>query len=309
MTLEFQEGTPHLFSLAEIARKHGGELVRRAQNATERYGIGTGWQELDNLLRGGGLLQGLLYVVAGRPGMGKTTFMQNLAVNIARQNIPVAVFSCELSAARLLERIAYQEAGIDYAYHYRTGEPMSEAQVLHFTQTLRDLAKLPIYVQDTAGMTPSMIAQVMAKHRDLHGLKVMFIDYLHIMRPDGKIYGGGREREIGLMVETVRDTAKQLNVACVLASQLNRAGEEHPPFIPQLNNLRDSGSIEQVAYAVMALYRSDYYVLNGSMPPDDDGNLPSLNESIDVIVLKQQDGPMGTAHLKFVDGTGKVENW
>lgn len=307
--MEFQEGTPHLFSLAEVARKHGGELVRRAQNVTERYGIGTGWQELDNLLRGGGLLPGLLYVVGGRPGMGKTTFMQNLAVNIARQGTPVAVFSLELSAARLLERLAYQEAGIDYAYHYRNQMPMSEAQVQLFAETLRGLAKLPIYVQDTAGMTPNMIAQTMHKHRDLHGLKVMFIDYLHIMRPDGKIWGGGREREIGTMVEVVRDTAKMLHVACVLASQLNRAGEEKPPFIPALQNLRDSGSIEQVAYAVLALYRQDYYILNGQMPADDDGNLPPLNESMDVVVLKQQDGPMGTAHLKFIDGTGKVGNW
>ncbi len=307
--MEFQEGTPHLYSLAEIARKHGGELIRRANAVTERYGIGTGWQELDNLLRGGGLLRGLLYVVGGRPGMGKTTFMQNLAINVARQGVPVAVFSCELSAERLLERIAYQEAGIDFSYHYRNKMPMSEAQIQLFTHTLRELAKLPIYVQDTAGMTPNMIASCMAKFRDVHGLQVMFIDYLHIMRPDGKIFGGGREREIGTMVEVVRDTAKSLNVACVLASQLNRAGEERPPFIPQLANLRDSGSIEQVAYAVLALYRQDYYILNGSMPADDDGNLPPLNESMDVVVLKQQDGPMGTAHLKFVDGTGKVENW
>lgn len=307
--MELQHGTPHLYSLADIARKYGGEIMRRAQNITERYGIGTGWQELDNLLRGGGLLPGLLYVVGGRPGMGKTTFMQNLAVNVARQGVPSAVFSCELTSSRLLERIAYQEAGINYAEHYRTGQPLSEAQLAGFRETIRALAKLPIYVRDTAGMTPSMIAQSMGQFREQYGLKVMFIDYLHILRPDGKIFGGGREREIGTMVEVVRDTAKTLGVACVLASQLNRAGEEKPPFLPNLTNLRDSGSIEQVAYAVLALYRKDYYIQNGMMPADEEGNQPTMDESIDVIVLKQQDGPMGSAHLRFEEGTGKVGNW
>lgn len=307
--MDVQNGTPTLYSLSDITKKHGGEIMRRAQNITERYGIGTGWQELDNLLRGGGLLKGLLYVVGGRPGMGKTTFMQNMAVNIARQGIPVAVFSCELTSQRLLERLAYQEAGINYAEHYRTGVPLSEAQLNGLRETIRELAKLPIYVQDTAGITPSGIASSMAQYRNQFGLKVMFIDYLHIMRPDGKIFGGGREREIGTMVEVVRDTAKTLGIACVLASQLNRAGEDKPPFLPNLTNLRDSGSIEQVAYAVFALYRQDYYVQNGMMPADEEGNSPAMNESIDVIVLKQQDGPMGSAHLKFEEGTGKVGNW
>ncbi len=283
--------------------------MRRAKRITERYGIGSGWQELDNLLRGGGFLPGLLYVVGGRPGMGKTTFMQNLAINMARSGVPIAVFSCELTSSRLLERMAYQETGINNAEHYRTGVPLSEAQLAAFKATLYELAALPIYVQDTAGMTPRMIADSMQRFKKQYGLQVMFIDYLHIMRPDGKIFGGGREREIGTMVEIVRDTAKVLGVACVLASQLNRAGEETPPFIPNLTNLRDSGSIEQVAYAVFALYRRDYYVQNGMMPPDEEGNAPAMNESIDVIVLKQQDGSTGSAHLRFDEGTGKVRSW
>lgn len=307
--MKFEEGTAQLFSLANITNYYGGEIMRRAEKITERYGIGTGWDELDNLLRGGGLLKGLLYVVGGRPGAGKTTFMQNMAVNIARQQVPVAIFSCELSSERLLERLAYQEAGIDQSYHYRNKIPLNQTQLDHLRATLRELSTLPIFVQDTAGMTPSMIRDSMTKFRDIHGLQVMFIDYLHIMRPDGKIFGGGREREIGIMVEVVRDTAKSLGIACVLASQLNRAGEEKAPFIPALANLRDSGSIEQVAYAVLALYRRDYYVLSGQMPVDDEGNTVALDGSMDVIVLKQQDGSMGSAHLKFTSETGKVESW
>ena len=299
---------PTVYSMAQVVKEYGGEIERRAKNITERYGISTGWTELDNLLRGGGLLKGLLYVVGGRPGMGKTTFIQNLQVNVAKQGIPTIVFSLELGRERLLERLAYQEAGLDFMAHWRNREPLSEAQIQQIQVALRNLAKMPIYVQDTAGMTPGGITETLNFYHAEFGIKVMFIDYLHIMRNDGKIFGGGREREIGTMVEAVRDCAKSLNIACVLASQLNREVESNAPFIPSLSNLRDSGSIEQVAYSVMALYRRDYYVMNG-MLTDDDGETPALNESLDVLMLKQQDGPLGTAHLRFTDGTGKVANW
>ncbi len=299
---------PLVYTMAQVVKEYGGVIERRAKNITERYGFSTGWGELDNLLRGGGLLPGLMYVVGGRPGMGKTTFMQNLAVNIAYQKIPIILFSLELGRERLLERMAYQEAGLDFMAHWRNREPLSEEQLMRIRVALRNLAGLPIYVQDTAGMSPGAITETLNFYHGEFGIKVMFIDYLHIMRNDQKIFGGGREREIGTMVEQVRDCAKTLNIACVLASQLNREVEANAPYLPSLSNLRDSGSIEQVAYSVMALYRKDYYIQNG-MLTDDDGETPTLNESLDVLMLKQQDGPLGTAHLKFTDGTGKVENW
>jgi replicative DNA helicase len=296
---------PKLYSLAQVAKEFGGELEHRAKHITERYGISTGYEPLDDLLRGGGLLPGLMYVIGARPGMGKTMLMQNLAVNVASQDIPTIIFSLEVGRSRLLERMAYQEAGLDYSDHYRNRRPLSDDELERFRYHIRALAKLPIYVQDTAGMSPGAIIETMNTYSQEYGIKVMFIDYLHIMRNDGRIYGGGREREIGTMVEQVRDAAKSLNVSCVLASQLNREVEQQPPFIPSLAHLRDSGSIEQVAYCVMALYRRDYYTLNG-MLKDEDGESYKLNHQLDVLVLKQQDGPMGTAPLKFESGTGKV---
>lgn len=304
-----QQGKPTLYSLGELAETFGGEILRRGRNITERYGMTTGWTALDNMLRGGGLLPGLLYIVAGRPGMGKTTFMQNMAVQMGKSNIPSAIFSLEVSKERLLERLAYQECGIDYMEHYRSQLPLSEAQLEGLANAIRSLAQLPIYVKDTAGMTPNAIVETMREYRETFGLKAMFIDYLHIMRNDGTVFGGGREREIGTLVERIRDAAKELEVACILMSQMNRATEERPPFIPTLANLRDSGSIEQVAYCVMSLYRKDYYVVAGMMPEDADGNPQTLDESLDVLVLKQQDGPQGVARLHFIDGTGRIVDW
>ena len=303
-----QQGKPTLFSLGQLVERYGGELVRRGKNITERYGMSTGWNALDDMLRGGGLLPGLLYIVAGRPGMGKTTVMQNMALNLARNGTPVVMFSLEVSKERLLERMAYHEAGIDYMQLQRSNQNMSEAQIETFTAALRRLASLPVYVKDSAGMTPGNVAATLHAWKAEHEFKVMFVDYLHIMRPDERVFGG-REREIGTLVERIRDEAKEQQIACVLMSQMNRETEQHAPFFPSLSNLRDSGTVEQVAYCVMALYRRDYYVLSGMMPADQDGNLPSLDEKLDVMILKQQDGPTGVASLHFIDGTGKVVDW
>lgn len=294
-----------LYSMAEVVDEYGAEIIARANHITERYGISTGWKATDDLLRGGGLLPGLTYIVAGRPGMGKTTFMQSMATNVAKQGFPAAIFSLELTRSRLLERLAYQECGIDYMDQWRRKESLTPEQVESVSMTLDYLAGLPLYVRDTAGTTPADITATMHNYAEAFDLRVMFIDYLHIMRNSERVYGGGREREIGTMVEQIRDVAKSLNVACVLACQLNRQVEENRPFIPSLSHLRDSGSIEQVAYAVLALYRQDYYALNG-MLVDDDGHPPALNHQLQVNVLKQQDGPMGTAVLKFQDGTGRI---
>ena len=303
-----QQGKPTIYSLGELVERYGGELVRRGKNIKERYGLSTGWNNLDDMLRGGGLLSGLTYIIAGRPGMGKTTFMQNMAVNLAKQGIPVIIFSLEVGKERLLERLAYQVAGIDYMALQRANQNMSEAQVEVFTNALKWLAQLPIYIKDSAGVTPNNVAETVRAWKQEYEFKVMFIDYLHIMRIDERIFGGGREREIGSMVERVRDEAKELGVTCVLMSQMNREVETKPPFIPTLANLRDSGSIEQVAYCVMALYRKDYYVLAGMMPPDEDGNTPVLDECLDVLIIKQQDGPQGVAKLHFNDATGYIKD-
>lgn len=288
----------------------GDEIVHRAENITKRFGHSTGLDPLDNLLRGGGLLPGLLYVCAGRPGMGKTTFLLNLAHNLALQDVPTVVFSLELSNLRLVERLAYQQAGIDYMEHWRSGVPLEAAQMERLHGALNDLKQLPLYAKDTTGMTPGDVVRTMESYGEKLGLQAMLIDYLHIMRPDDRVFGS-REREVGVMVERIRDVAKTLNVTCVLACQLNREVEESAPYFPMLRHLRDSGAIEQVAYSVWALYRKDYYVLNGMLEPGEEATdgIVTLDNTLQVCILKQQDGPTGTAALHYQAGVGKVSNF
>jgi len=285
----------------------GDEIIARAKNITERYGLSTSYRALDNLLRGGGILPGLLYVVAGRPGMGKTSFLLNLAYNTAKQGIPTVVFSLELTNARLIERLAYMQSGINYMDHWMSGTPLDEAELERLHIAMRELQTLPLFAKDTASMTPGDIVRTMETYSEQLGLKVMCIDYLHIMRSDRTIYA--REREIGTMVERIRDAAKTLGVATVLACQLNRETEESAPYVPALKHMRDSGAIEQVAYSVWALYRHDYYVQNGMLEQEEaEEGMVVLDNIMQVAILKQQDGPMGTAHLHYEAGTGKVKD-
>lgn len=298
-----------LQSLGEIIEsKVGDEILERAKHITQRYGISTGYVTLDNLLRGGGLLPGLLYVLAGRPGMGKTTFLLNLAYNCAKQGIPTVVFSLELTNARMIERLAYMLSGINYMEHWMTGTPLSDADIERLKEAMQELQVLPLLARDSAGMTPGDIARTMQAYAENLNIKVMCVDYLHIMRSDERIYA--REREIGTMIEKLRDHAKTLGVACVVACQLNREVEESPPYIPALKHLRDSGAIEQVAYSVWALYRRDYYLQNGMLDSEEevDDGVVILDNVLQVALLKQQDGPMGTARLHYEAGTGKVKD-
>ncbi len=304
------ENERSLLSISDVAALHGQEILYHAEHVTERYGLSTGYDAVDSLLRGGGLLPGLLYTVGGRPGIGKSQLLLNILLNIAQGQTPVALFSLELSKERVLERLAYMIAEVDYLSHWREGREMGKSELKAIEEAIYLLKSLPIYIRDTVRLRPNQVRATMMEERDL-GVQVIAVDYLHIMGADGATYG--RERQIGATVEAVRDNAKDLGVACVLACQLNRAVEEHAPYIPSLNNFRDSGAIEQVSYVVMALYRQDYYAQAGMFNPDEhdyiswnpDGT-PLLDGKMDVKILKNQDGAVGTAKLTFDAPTGRI---
>ena len=293
-----------------MAALHGEKILEQAEHVTERYGISTGYDPLDNFLRGGGLLPGLLYTIGGRPGIGKSQFILNILLNMAQAKIPVALFSLELSKERVLKRLAYMIAGIDYLEHWQKKIEMSKRELKAIEEAIYLLQSLPIYIRDTVRLRPNQVRETMEQEQAL-GVQVIAIDYLHIMAPDGTQYG--RERQIGATVEAVRDYSKDLNMACLLACQLNREVEEHAPYIPKLSNFRDSGAIEQVSFCVMGLYRQDYYSQAGMFNADEhdyiewtpDGQ-PVLNKRMDVFILKNQDGQSGKASLNFDAPTGRI---
>lgn len=299
-----------LLPLKDVVSIHGMDILKHANNVTKRYGISTGYDSIDGFFRGGGLLPGLTYSIGGRPGIGKSQFLLNILYNIACTGKPVALFSLELTKERVLERPAYMIAGIDYLYHFQAQQEMSKEELDGLEQTLYDLQKLPFYIRDTVRLTPTIVKQTLERERAL-GVEVVAIDYLHIMGLETASFN--RERQIGTIVETVRDTTKQLGMACLLACQLNREVEINAPYTPSLANFRDSGAIEQVSFSVMALYRQDYYSLAGKFNEQEhdfigwnpDGS-PVMTGKMDVLVLKNQDGMTGKATVKFNAPTGRI---
>jgi replicative DNA helicase len=292
-----------LLPIRDIAVVEGPGILDRAKNVTKRWGLSSGFETLDNYLRGGGFTKGLTYIVGGRPGMGKTNVLLNMARNVAAEGNPIAIFSLELTKERVLERLAYMEAGIDLMYHWREKVDLSSEEIQKLTSAIQRLQKLPIHVRDSTRLTATDVRITLEREAEL-GIKLFLIDYLHIMGTETNTFN--RERQIGTTIESVRDNAKNLNIPCVIACQLNRQVEEAAPFIPALKDFRDSGTIEQVAFMVLALYRRDYYYLQGLLGEDE--GIVGVDNTLDMLILKNQDGPTGTATLKFDAATGRIND-
>ncbi len=248
-------------------------------------GIPTGYQELDNMLAG--LQRSDLFILAARPAMGKTAFVLNLAHNVAVQSKePVLIFSLEMSKEQLVDRLLAMESGVD-AWALRTGN-LTDSDFEKLGHAMGTLSEAPIYIDDTPGITVSDMrtkARREAHHRKL-GLVV--VDYLQLMSGGGKYGEGNRVQEISEISRGLKGMARELNVPLIALSQLSRSVESRSPQIPQLADLRESGSIEQDADIVAFLYREDYY-----NPETDRQNV------MDVLVKKHRNGPVGGIELYF----------
>jgi replicative DNA helicase len=217
-------------------------------------GIKTGFGGLDNLLVGMG--PGDLIVLGGRPGMGKTTFAINIAVNVAkRAKKDVAIFSLEMTAEQIVSRILCSEALID-SHSMRTGK-LDNEQWKRLAEAASALSETNLLFDDTSGITATAMK---AKLRRLKNLGLVVIDYLQLMQSEK--HSDNRVLEIGQITRALKLMAKDLRVPVILLSQLARATESRTDKMPMLSDLRDSGTIEQDADIVMFLYRDDYYKKN-----------------------------------------------
>lgn len=245
-------------------------------------GIPTGFKNLDNILAG--LQASDLVIVAGRPSVGKTAFTLNMAHNIAvKEQIPVAIFSLEMSKEQLVDRLLASEAGID-SWKLRTGN-LDDNDFLKINHAYGALAEAPLYIDDSSMIN---VLEMRTKARRLqaeHGLGLIIIDYLQLMsgsNPENRV------QEVSLISRSLKGLARELNVPVIALSQLSRAVEQRPSKIPQLSDLRESGSIEQDADVVMFLYREEVY----------DEETPRKG-IMDVLVRKHRNGPIGQAELYF----------
>lgn len=263
------------------------ERIDQLQEAKgELTGVATGFEQLDRIT--GGLQKGNLVIVAGRPSMGKTSWALNVARHAADQQVPVGVFSLEMSKEELVQRLLCSDARVD-AQRVRRGELTGdESQRLGVAAGRLNTA--PMWIDDSAGST---VLEVRAKARRLKAesqLGLLVIDYLQLMT--GSRNSENRQQEVTDISRGLKALAKELEVPVVALSQLSRAPEQRADHRPQLSDLRESGSIEQDADLVTFLYRPEYYA-----DTDKDGN--SLVGKAELIVSKQRNGPTGVVPLYF----------
>jgi replicative DNA helicase len=245
-------------------------------------GIPTGFANLDGILAG--LQPSDLVIVAGRPSVGKTAFTLNIAHNVAiKEQIPVAIFSLEMSKEQLVDRMLASEAGID-SWKLRTGN-LDDNDFLKINHALGALAEAPLYIDDSSIINVMEMRTKARRLQSEHGLGLIIIDYLQLMSGNNP---ENRVQEVSAISRALKGLARELNVPVVALSQLSRAVESRPSKVPMLSDLRESGSIEQDADVVMFVYREEVY--------DEETTRKNIT---DILVRKHRNGPIGQAELYF----------
>ncbi len=325
---QIEEAERKLFALAEKGRYEGGfqpfssaitTAIDMAARAYERdgglSGIATGLRDLDQ--RMGGFQNSDLIIIAGRPAMGKTSLATNIAFNMAKAHVSerlpdgtlktsngaiVGFFSLEMSAEQLATRIVAEQSAIS-SYKIRQGK-ITENEFFRLSDVAAQIEKMPLYIDQTGGIS---IAQLVARARRLkrqRGLDILFIDYLQLLSGSNK-KGDNRVQEVTEITTGLKALAKELNVPVIALSQLSRGVESRDDKRPQLQDLRESGSIEQDADVVMFVFREEYYVKNREPKPGTEehfkwqAEMDSIHGKAELIIGKQRHGPTGTVQLQF----------
>jgi replicative DNA helicase len=249
-------------------------------------GIPTGFKDLDNILAG--LQRSDLFILAARPSMGKTAFSLGLAHSIAlKAQEPVLIFSLEMSKEQLVDRMLATESGVD-AWALRTGN-LNDSDFEKIGHAMGALSEAQIFIDDSPGITVSDLRTKARRESHIRPLGLIIVDYLQLMSGGSRFAGqSNRVQEISEISRGLKGIARELNVPLIALSQLSRSVESRTPQIPQLQDLRESGSIEQDADVVAFLYREDYY-----NPDSERKNI------MDVFIRKHRNGPTGAVELYF----------
>jgi replicative DNA helicase len=295
------------------------EAVNVANAAYQRdgglAGVSTGLIDLDKKL--GGLHPSDLLILAGRPSMGKTSLATNIAFNIAKaykrgithdgtegavEGGVVGFYSLEMSAEQLAARILSEASEVP-SEQIRRGD-MTEQEFRRFVEAAKSLESCPLYIDDTPALPISQVAARARRLKRTHGLDVLMVDYLQLLKGSSK--GDNRVQEVSEITQGLKAIAKELNIPVIALSQLSRQVESREDKRPQLSDLRESGSIEQDADVVMFVYRDEYYKERekpGDHELEKNAAWQTLMESVrgkaEVIIGKQRHGPIGSVELSF----------
>jgi replicative DNA helicase len=283
----FKVSRKHLKNSFTLVKDVLSETFERIDNLHENRGqlrgIPTGFADLDNMLAG---LQGSdLLIIAARPSMGKTSLALNIALNAARDShFAVGMFSLEMSKEQIIDRLLSTQSGID-AWKLRTGN-LATDDFEKLSEAMGKLADAPIYIDDSAFMTVMEIRTKARRLKTEKGLDLIIVDHIQLM--EGSRTYEGRVQEISEISRSLKALAKELDIPVIAVSQLSRAVEQRPKKIPQLSDLRESGSIEQDADVVLFVYREEYY------EPDTE-----RKNIADIYIAKHRNGPTGKVELYF----------
>jgi replicative DNA helicase len=281
--LPLKEILPRAVDRIDVLHQSGGDIT----------GISTGYKEFDKLTAG--LQKGDLIIVAGRPSMGKTTLAVNIAENAAiGSKVPTAIFSMEMPAEQLAFRMISSLGRVDQS-HLRTGR-FPDEDWSRINTAVQLMADAPIFIDDTAALSPTEIRARARRLKREHGLGLVVLDYLQLMHVPGS--KENRATEISEISRSLKALAKELEVPVIALSQLNRSVEQRQDKKPVMSDLRESGAIEQDADLIIFIYRDEVY--NPETP---------RKGTADINVAKQRNGPVGDFTLTFVGKYTKFENW
>ena len=253
------------------------------QSPAAMQGLPTGFRDLDQLL--GGLQRSDLLIFAGRPGMGKTSFLLSVALNAAKVGARIAIFTMEMGADQIVQRFVAMETGIN-TQKLRTGQ-LTPQEYSRFVHSAGNLGNLPVFIDDTPSMTPVQMRTKCRRVQHEYGLDLVIVDYLQLMNGGGT-FENNRVQEISYISRMMKEMARELNVPVFSAAQLSRAVEQRQDKHPQLSDLRESGSLEQDADIVAFLYREVVYNEATENP-----------NKAEVIIAKHRNGPTDTVSLHY----------
>lgn len=289
-----------------VQRRNTGDYVPIRQivlNAMERIekasktkgnvtGVATGFLDLD--YKTAGMQPADLILVAARPSMGKTALVLNIAQYVAfKSDLPLAVFSLEMSREQLVNRLFSLESRVD-SQHIRTGN-LSDREWEDLIDGAGIVGRSKLIIDDTPGISVPELRSKCRKFKLEHDIQMVIIDYLQLMSGSGRT--DSRQQEVSEISRALKALARELSVPVIALSQLSRAVEQRPDHRPMLSDLRESGAIEQDADVVMFIYRDDYY------------NKDSEKKGIaEIIIAKQRNGPIGTVELAWLPDYTKFAN-
>ena len=278
-------------NLPDLIEEAHREIERRAEAKDSITGVDTGFSRLNKLTAG--WQKSDFIILAGRPSMGKTALALDMAKNAASRNIPVGIFSLEMSATQLVMRMLFNEARFDGST--LTTQKKKKEDWTRLNDACSRLYNYPVYIDDTPGLSSLELSAKAKRLKAEHKVGLIIVDYLQLMEGTSK---ESRQQEISSISRSLKALAKELEVPVIALSQLSRALEQRSgDHRPLLSDLRESGAIEQDADVVMFIYRASVYGLNPEYVISDENVVPE--NVAELIIRKQRNGPIGSILLHW----------